>query len=349
MRSIQKPRSISIRDVAKRANVSLGSASRVINGVTNVTEETRQRVETAIAELGYKPNFIAQSLRSRSSRTIGCMLTDISNGLYARLYREFEDRLWARGYMLLLANGLNDASREIDILSTFRSRGMDGVILAPGNERNAKVIAAIDALEVPTVILDRDMTCGEDRVLFEQVAGVRRIVRELTQLNHKRIALILGQTPLNPLRRPMRRRIEGFRAEFLDCGFPVPEDLILRVDESQESVFEKMSALLALTNRPTAVIAQGTNILNECLNAINAAGLAIPSEVSVVSIGDPVFARTYLPPLATCRLSAKEIADASIDLLLSRINGEVEGGARTLRIPMEWVPRASCAQWPVAL
>ncbi|GAA5232799.1 LacI family DNA-binding transcriptional regulator [Verticiella sediminum] len=342
-----KPRSISIRDVAQRAGVSLGSASRVINNAANVTEDTRRRVLAAIDELGYRPNHAAQSLRLRSSRTIGCLLTDVTNPLYARLFRALEEQFLAEGYMLLLANGLNDARREIDILSTFRARGMDGVILAPGNERDPEVLAAIEALPVPAVILDRDIRGSKDRVLFEQVAGMRHATGELLALGHRRIALVLGQTPLAPSRRPMRRRIEGFHAAYAEHGLAAPDDAcVVRVDESLDSAFERVRALLQSPDRPTAVIAQGTNILNECLNAISASGLRIPADVSVVTIGDPVFARTFLPPLSASRLSANDIARACAHLLLSRIRGEAGPEPRTLRVSMTWIGRESCAPPP---
>ena len=347
MKHPSKPRSVSIRDVAERAGVSLGSASRVINGAANVTNGTRERVLAAIAELNYRPNHMAQSLRLRSSRTIGCMLTDVTNTLYAGLFRALEDRFRTEGYMLLLASGLNDAQREFDILSTFRSRGMDGVILAPGNERDPEVVAAVEALNVPAVILDRDIRSNKDRVLFEQVAGMRQATENLLEWNHRRIALVLGQTPLSPLRRPMRRRVEGFRAAFAMHNLAVPEDLIVCVDEARDSAFERVKRMLAGPSRPTAVIAQGTNILNECLNAINAAGLKIPTDISVVTIGDPLFARTYIPPLTTLRLSARQIAEASANLLLARIRGDTPNAPpRTLRITAQWVPRGSCAPAP---
>jgi len=343
MKPSLKPRSVNIRDVAERAGVSLGSASRVINGAVNVTEDTRERVLAAIAELNYRPNHIAQSLRLRTSRTIGCMLTDVTNALYAALFRALEERFRAEGYMVLLANGLNDPRREIDILSTFRSRGMDGVILAPGNERHPEVVAAVEALSVPAVILDRDMRSNKDRVLFEQVAGVRQVTDNLLKWGHRRIALVLGQTPLSPLRRPMRRRIEGFRAGFAEHGLAASEDFIVCIDEACDSAFERVKRMLAGANRPTAILAQGTNILNECLNAINAAGLRIPTDISVVTIGDPVFARTYVPPLTTLRLSTQQIADASAELLLARIHGDAASvPPRTLRIAAEWIPRGSC-------
>src|SRR5690606_32045873 len=161
-----RPKQISIRDVAALAGTSVGSASRVINGAPNVTPEVRAKVERAIAALHYRPNHAAQALRSRSSTTIGCMFPDVANPWDARAFRALEARFFAAGYMLLLANGLNDAEREISILNTFQLRGMDGVIIAPGNERHAGVLDAVQQLTMPIVIYDRDMSVEADAVLY---------------------------------------------------------------------------------------------------------------------------------------------------------------------------------------
>ncbi|MET0335257.1 MAG: LacI family DNA-binding transcriptional regulator, partial [Rhizobacter sp.] len=221
-----KPKTVpSIKDVAELAGVSLGSASRVINKVDNVSEATRLKVEKAVAQLGYRPNHAAQSLRLRSTRTVGCLLTDVTNPLYAKLYRALEERLRPAGYMMLLANSLNQAEREIEILSTFVGRGMDGLLIAPGNERDRDVLAAVRALSVPTVILDRDMDSPNDSVLFDHVPGVKGVVQHLAQLGHKRIAMVLSQS----FNRPIRRRTEGFRVGHRAAKLEINEEFIVHL------------------------------------------------------------------------------------------------------------------------
>src|SRR6218665_293365 len=206
----RKPTAVNIKDVAREAGVSLGSASRVVNNVPNVRPETRAKVIAAIEALGYRPNHAAQSLRSRSTRTIGCLVTDVSNPLYAQLFRALEERFLAEGYLLLLANGLNDPDREIALLNLFRLRGMDGVVIAPGNERHAGVVKAVGALEMPAVVLDRDLASPHDNVMFDHAAGMRATISHLVALGHRRIALVQSQSS----NRPMRRRTEGLRAAF---------------------------------------------------------------------------------------------------------------------------------------
>ena len=129
MPRVSTSKSVSIKDVAELAGVSLGSASRVINKASNVTAETREKVEQAIAALGYRPNHAAQSLRLRNTRTVGCLLTDVSNPLYANLFRAFEERMRAAGYMTLLANSLNLPDRDgVSSLAHARAKGQAEIV-----------------------------------------------------------------------------------------------------------------------------------------------------------------------------------------------------------------------------
>jgi LacI family transcriptional regulator len=343
MPRVPKPKSVSIRDVAELAGVSLGSASRVINKVDNVTAETREKVEQAIAALAYRPNHAAQSLRLRTTRTIGCLLTDVTNPLYAKLFRALEERMRAAGYMMLLANSLNLAEREIDILSTFQSRGMDGVILAPGNERDRDVLKAINDIGVPAVILDRDMESQTDQVLFDHVPGMHGVVSRLAAMGHRRMALIVTQSP----NRPMRRRTEGFRSGLQASGLAVDEELIVRLPTAMSPAFDAVMNLLQRPNRPTAIVAMGTNILNETLNAISALHLRIPHDVSVVSIGDPDFAANYAPAISSLRVDLDAAAQASTELLLSRLKGQGGDKPRSVMIDCHYIERQSCGPAPL--
>jgi LacI family transcriptional regulator len=342
MQKKSNPRPISIRDVAALAGVSLGTTSRVINNVENVTVETREKVVRAIAALGYRPNHAAQSLRLRTSRTIGCMVTDVTNPLYAKLYRAVEERFRKDGYMLLLANSLNNMERELEILAMFEDRGMDGVLGAPGNERNRKVLAAVENMKIPVVVMDRDMVTSKDKILFEHVSGLKSAVSYLIELGHRDIALVLAQTN----NRPMRRRIEGFKAGFKAHHLPVPDDLIVQLPTSMSSAYAAVSELLRMKKRPTAIISQGTAILNETLNAISAAGLRLPDDLSLLSIGDPEFAATYVPAISTLRTNLHAVAEESARLLLCRIRGEEQPEAQVIRVATDLILRKSCGQAP---
>ena len=336
-----RQKQISIRDVAALAGTSVGSASRVINGATNVTPEVRAKVERAIAALRYRPNHAAQALRSRSSKTIGCMFSDVTNPLYARAFRALEARFFKAGYMLLLANGLNDAKREVSILNTFQLRGMDGVIIAPGNERDADVLSAVQHLTMPVVIYDRDMNVDADAVLYDHVEGIRTAINHLIALGHTRIALVLWQAKS----RAVRRRIEGYKAAFKSTGLSAP-DLLIQGPTPTSSAYNAITEMLKKADSPTAIIAQGTQTLSSALRAISVAGKRVPDDISVIGIGDTDFAENYDPPLTVLRTPVESVAECASTMLLERIQarkGEHLPEPRINVFPYTLIERQSCS------
>lgn len=336
------PRRVGIREVAARAGVSVGSASRVINGAPDVAPELRERVQAAVAELGFTPNHAARSLRLRSTRTIGCLFSDVSNPLYAHLFHALEARLRAAGYLLLLANGLNGAEREVDLLSTFAARGMDGVILAPGNESDERVLQALRALGAPVVVLDRDMAPERDRVLFDHELGMQAAVAHLLALGHRRIALVLSRSRS----RPMRSRFQAFRAALGAAGVAVDESLVVELATAVSSSHAAVSALLERPDRPTALLVLGTSALVEALNAVAVRGLQVPRDLSLVSIGDPAYARHLAPALSVVRVDLARTAELVVTLLLDRLQRGYQGEGRSLHVAPELVLRASTGPVP---
>lgn len=336
-----RPKKIGIRDVAALAGTSVGSASRVINGAPDVTPEVRARVERAVAALRYQPNHAAQALRSRNSKTIGCMFSDVTNPLYARAFRALEARFFAAGYMLLLANGLNDAKREVNILNTFQLRGMDGVIIAPGNERDAAVLDAVQQLTMPVVVYDRDMSVQADSVLYDHANGIRLAIEHLMAQGHTRIALVLWQAQS----RAVRRRIEGYKAAFKAAGHPVP-NLLIQGPTPTSSVYEAVTAMLDRSDAPTAIISQGTQTLWSTMRAIATKKMRVPDDISVIGIGDSDFAENYGPPLTVLRTPVDSVAECASAMLLDRIQTRKAGPEITPRVnifPYTLVERHSCA------
>ncbi|MGO4394311.1 substrate-binding domain-containing protein [Variovorax sp. M-6] len=332
-------RKIRIHDVAALAGVSVGSASRVLNRAANVSTEVREKVERAIAALHYQPSHVARTLRSRSSMTIGCMFSDVTNPLYARAFRALEEGFRADGYMLLLANGLNNVQRELDILRTFQLRGMDGVIYAPGHERDPALIELVDSMPMPVVLYDRDLAAARaDAVLFDHANGVKDVCARLFEFGHTRIALALW----NAGSRPVRRRIEGYKAAYRAAGME-PPDLILRQPTPTSSVFDDLLRLLDAPNPPTALIAQGTHILVSALRAVAKTGRRIPQDFSVVSIGDSDFAQTHDPAITVLSTNTEVVASHAKTLLLERLSGTVAltSPPRKITIPYDLAARES--------
>lgn len=337
-----KKNKVSIRDVASLAGTSIGSASRVINGAENVTPEIKKKVLDAIEQLHYQPNHAAQTLRSKSTKTVGCLFTDVSNPLYAKAFKALEARFIKAGYMLLLANGLNDPNREISIIKTFQARSMDGVILAPTNEKNPDLLAVIKDLPMPIVVYDRDLEVDSDAVLYDHKHGIKLAINYLIDLGHTNIALVLW----NAESRAIRLRVEAYEESFVERNIESPH-LVIKASSAISSAYNDVMSVLSQKDRPTAFIAQGTQTLSSTLRAIAKSGLEIPGDISVIAIGDSEFAENHLPPLTALRSPIDSISQCACDMILNKIKNKEKllGIENTHKIfQYSLITRESCAK-----
>src|SRR5207248_7056581 len=171
--------------------VAMSSVSRVLSGHPDVSDVMQARVLAAVAELGYQPDLLAQSLRRRETMTIGFAIGDISNPLFAEIVAAAETRLRAGGYSMLLTN--SEASAELDAahIRLLAQRRVDGIILSVSDERNTETLVALERLDVPVVILDRDVEVpGAVNVFTDHRHGMRQAVAHLLDLGHREIAMI---------------------------------------------------------------------------------------------------------------------------------------------------------------
>jgi LacI family transcriptional regulator len=315
-----------IKDVAKLAGVSLGSASRALSGADNVSEDTIARVKRAAASLRYRPNHAARSLRSRSTKTIGCMFSDLSNPLYARLFGTLEDRLAREGYMTLISNTSNQLDREIRTLKLFAERGLDAVIIAPAHERNRELNETIEQLPMPYIILDREMLVKADTILFDHASGIGQVIDHFAELGHKAIGLVTA----NLKSRPGRRRIAAFKSAVRAHGLPVRDENLVLPESSMSSAYDDVIKMLSRKDRPTAVLVQGTGVLSSTLNAIATLGLRIPQDISLVSIGRADFILNHVPAISTLRIDYQKLSEEITERLFERL-GNGHGRKRPLR------------------
>ncbi|MCW5734166.1 MAG: substrate-binding domain-containing protein [Enhydrobacter sp.] len=344
MEEIVSRSGVTIRDVARVAGVSLSSVSRALNGGKNVSARIARDVAAAASTLGYQPDFMARSLRTRSSGMVGCLVPDVSNPLNATIVRAAEACLRDAGYLLIIANTANDPAREREAAARLRGRRLDGMLVAPAGDGNARIWRDLVAAGTPIVILDRDPLEDEDdipspAVLVDHRAGAMAATRYLVALGHRRIALLTADADM----RPSRERIAGFRAVFAEAGIDAAGAQLCIQASPMDFPQGGTLALLRGTPRPTAIIALGTRILAGVLRAARDLGLSVPRDLSVLSVGDTDLAAVHTPPITALRWSLEDVGRAAADLLLQRLHGV--GGqaqARTL-LPVELVLRESCA------
>lgn len=329
-------RKASVRDVAREAGVSIGSVSRVLNGGTYVSEDLRARVMSAVKKLGYRPDANARNLRTGSSKTIGCLIPDISNPLYAAYVSAIETRLQEEGYMLLLGTSKGSLLREQEIMQLFETRNMDGIIAAPLKETEQTEL--FSQCNLPLVILDRDLEIKADHVNVDHRSGIIKATEYLFSLGHKRIVLLTPGAEI----RPGRERIEGYREAHQKAGYEIDETLIRPINPRLISSYEDTRNLLASKNPPTAIISLGTQILSSAMRAIHEANLQIPHDISIIAIGTSDTVEFAYPPLTLLRFDLNDYGQTAADLILSRIRSGNKSKKQTIIKPIDLTIASSC-------
>lgn len=331
-----KPRA-TIRDVAKAAGVSLGTASRALNRAGRVSEEAVASVTKAARMLGYEPDAVAQSMRTRSTGSVGLLVSDFSNPLYAHIITAVEGAMQAAGYTLLLANTHNDAKREKSLIDMFRRRRVDGLILCPCAEESPKLLEQL-AAELPVVAIDRDIPASGTGVHVDHFHGALQATRYLLDLGHTEIALL---TPGSMLR-PGRDRIAGFKDAFRARGLAPAAKLIRAERSAMEFAFSETLALLSSTERPTAFLCLGTRILAGVLQALRHSGRTLPEEISVIGIGDTDLSRLFSPAITTLTWDLDTVGKGAAELLLKRLDQEREIEPERIVVMTQLILRESC-------
>lgn len=341
---------VTIRDVAQAAGVSLSSVSRALNGGKNVSARVARDVAAAADRLGYQPDFLARSLRTRTSGMVGCLVSDISNPLNATIVQAAEARLREAGYLLVVASTGNDPGRERAAASEFRGRRVDGMLVAPGSDANAKAWRELVGTGTPVVIVDRDAPGdgGDSRdaddvrwpaVQVDHRGGARAATRYLIGLGHRRIALLTADAVM----RPSRERIAGFREEFVEAGIDPAGARLCLQSSPMDFAHGDTLALLRDGGRPTAIIALGTRILAGVLRAARDLGLSVPRDLSVMSVGDTDLAAAHTPAITALRWSLEDVGRAAAGLLLQRLRGDAGPAQSRALLPVDLVLRDSCA------
>jgi LacI family transcriptional regulator len=323
---------VRLRDVAERAGVSVGSASRVINGYPNVGPELRERVERAIAELGYRRNLLAQGLRTRRAQLVSLIVPDITNPFFAELARELELACSAAGYQLMLANSMESPGIEQQSLAAALDHSPGGVILVP----SATTTGLPDTSGVQVVVCDRRLPdCTAPTVLSDNRQGATAAVAYLRGLGHTRIACVAGPPGVEAA----DERLSGYLA--MTGG---SEELVLRGPFNYEFGMSAAARLLSLPSPPTAIFASSDQQAIGALHACAIRGIRVPAQVSVCGFDAIPLAALTSPELTTVRQPIREMASRSLNLLL----GEQPAPSTTVILPTELIIRGSCGPPPRA-
>jgi LacI family transcriptional regulator len=307
-----------IQDVAREAGVSTVTVSRVANDPGLVKAATRERVEAAMRRLGYAPNAAAQSIRANVSRTIGFLVPDLTNYPNAAVAKAAEATLAEAGYYMLLSDSDHDPAREARILRLLRSRRVDGMILYLCDEDDPEVQATIGELDIPVVVLDRDLPLPLDTVFSEHQEAMRRTVAHLAAVGHRELGLLMPDLRIRPVRERARAFAEAVRAAGLD-----PERQIVASARPGAGVPEAVRRLLTARVGPSALLIDGNRLLAatfEGLRELNLAARVTPIAIDVV---EPLAAA--MPEIVGIARDFAAIGRHAAQLMIDRLSGALTG------------------------
>jgi LacI family transcriptional regulator len=331
-----------IRDVAREANVSIGTVSRVVNGHASVHPQIRQEVERAIRQLGYRPNAGARDLRRGRTGTIGVVISDLSNPIFTPSVQGIERVAGARGTSLFLCDSAGFANAQALHLERLHERRVDGVILHPTGSYQAQLAQFADA-GIPVVLIgQRRPTGAAAEVVVDEYDASLDAVRLLLRLGHRRIGLVLQQFGAAPFLQTSAQndRVAAYRQAHDAAGVAVDDSLIVAAPDAAVAQ-SSVEALLSQSSRPSALLCGAHPYAPDLLAAVRDAGLTIPDDLSFISYGDSPWARVYHPPLTVIRTDYPEYGRRAAELLFAIIDGRPTAGP--LRQRSELVVRGSCA------
>jgi DNA-binding LacI/PurR family transcriptional regulator len=334
-----KRRQTTILDVAERADVSISTVSRVINGVSNVREKTRLRVLRAIVELGFEPNAAARSLRSHRTNAIGLVLPDIGDPFYGQLARAIQAEASQRHLHLVTFSTEDDPGKGEEFLASVKQHRLDGIIVATLERDDSRLLALAE--EGACVIALGGSAAGVPSVFVDNIRAAREATSHLVQLGHSRVAFLAG--PLR--RRDFCDRMAGYRRALVEEGLDVCDDLLWTEEVPAANLVEwgwlVVSTRLEARDAATAIVAGNDALAMGALRAIGATGRRVPDDVAVVGFDDVYLARYLNPPLTTVAQPIADMAAESVGMLVELLEaGEVSRERIVLQTELQ--VRQSC-------
>jgi LacI family transcriptional regulator len=328
-----------VNDVAKKAGVHASTVSRALNPATRhrLSTEVANRVIAVAEQMGYVPNGLATSLRTRRSETIGVVLPDITNPVFPPILEGLEAGLAEHGYIAMVANAGHEPARQRLVVERLLARQVDGLILATVT-RHDSIIDLCLKTNVPVVVVNRhELDHRASSVVSDDARGMQLAVDHLVACGHKHIAHIAGPQQLST----GRGRLEGFLAAMAAHRLENPPHRSVPAAQfTRDAGREAGLTLLAQAPETTAIVAANDLLALGVYDALHLRGLRCPDDISVVGHNDMPFVDMIAPPLTTIRIRHREMGAQAARLLLRLIRREAEGGVDVVLKP-DLIVRAS--------
>ncbi len=327
-----------IRDVARLAGVAPITVSRVINNKGYFTNETRDRVNIAVQALGYMPNSLARSLRSRKTHMLALILTDITNPFWTTVARGVEDAASDASFNVILCNTDESEVEQERYLQVMLEKQVDGVLLVPVGDPY-QAIDFIHNQRVPLVILDRRLpgTLTVDVVRCDSEGGAYELTNLLIGLGHRSIAMLSGPRGIST----SEDRVSGYRRALVDAG--LKDEVLIFGEFTLESGYLMTQKALAAFPRPSAIFAGNNFIAIGALKALRNADLRVPEQMTVVGFDDLPQALMVDPFLTVASQPAYSMGHKATELLIARLSGLSPETPEEIVLPTRIIQRRSAA------
>jgi LacI family transcriptional regulator len=327
----------SIKDVAKEAGVSIATVSRVLNDVDVVNEETKKKVQEAIAKLGYRPNIVARSLKTQRTKTVGILIPDISSQFYPEIVRGTEDVANIYDYNIMLCNSDSDLEKEKEYLRVLKEKMVDG-ILYMSSSLEPQIVDLIKELELPTVLVettDKDKTFPS--VSIDNREAAYDAVSYLLKKGNKKVAYIgVHKDAVNA----SAVRYFGYEDALKDHNVSIDENLVYFGEVKAREAYDAINKITA-NNSLDAVFCASDELAMGAINALREKGIKVPEDVDVIGFDNIYTASIFFPKLTTVAQPMYDMGSVGMRMLIKVINKK-DLDEKNYVLPYEIIERDSC-------
>jgi DNA-binding LacI/PurR family transcriptional regulator len=332
---------VTVKQIAERAGVSIGTVSNVLNGLSTVREGARKRVMQAVDELGYQPSLLGRALRKDKTNIIVMIVPDITNPFFPGAIRGAEDVAFANGFRLVLCNSDNDVEKETTYMREMQTYRPSGLIIVPAElSRGTGEVEKYLKAGCSVVYMDRIPADWDgDSVASDHERGAYDATKHLIDLGHTLIATITG--PL--VGTSAEARLRGFQRAMRKAGLRVPRGYVQEADFNKRAGHDKAAILLRASVPPTAIFAANDLIAFGTLAAIREAGLDCPQDISVVGFDNLDDSDATTPTLSTVDQFVYQLGAQAAASIVARMRGESGPSRRIMLAPALRVKESSVA------
>lgn len=328
-----------IKDVAKKAGVSVTTVSRVLNGEKYVKDDLKAKVKQAIDELGYAPSHIARSLVRKKTNLIGVIVPDLTSSFYSTILSSIEETASLNDYNLLVCNIIEDTDKELKYLNVFKEMRVDGIIIMH-EKLNDDIRNFIHKLDIPIIFSSvRPVDHKFISVIIDDYEAAYEATKYLIELGHERIAFIGGD--MRDITSGQNRYV-GYRNALKDQRVRIVNDYIRFGDYKTHSGYNMMKELLACEPRPTALFAVSDDMAVGAMNCIHDHGLKVPDDISIIGFDGSQLTELVRPRLTSMEQPIQDMGKITVNTLIDFISDPASSPREDLIMGHKLVLRDSC-------